>query len=66
VGAVDEETIRRYIETQQWDDPGENFKDHRAHRALKPALSRTAFRRLQPQTGDFQSQSKPGSQPVVI
>jgi putative transposase len=26
VGAVDEETIRRYIENQQWDDPGENFK----------------------------------------
>lgn len=26
VGAVDEETIRRYIENQKWDDPGENFK----------------------------------------
>lgn len=26
VGAVDEDTIRRYIENQQWDDPGENFK----------------------------------------
>ena len=26
VGAVDEETIKRYIENQQWDDPGENFK----------------------------------------
>jgi putative transposase len=26
VGAVDEDTIRRYIENQQWDDLGENFK----------------------------------------
>ena len=26
VRAVDEDTIRRYIENQQWDDPGENFK----------------------------------------
>jgi len=26
VGAVDEETIRKYIESQQWEDPGENFK----------------------------------------
>jgi hypothetical protein len=26
VGAVDEDTIQRYIENQQWDDPGENFK----------------------------------------
>jgi putative transposase len=26
VGAVDEESIRRYIENQQWEDPGENFK----------------------------------------
>jgi hypothetical protein len=26
VGAVDEETIRGYIENQKWDDPGENFK----------------------------------------
>jgi putative transposase len=26
VGAVDEETIRKCIESQQWEDPGENFK----------------------------------------
>jgi len=26
VGAVDEETVKRYIETQKWEDPGENFK----------------------------------------
>jgi putative transposase len=26
VGAVDEETIRKYIENQTWEDPGENFK----------------------------------------
>jgi len=26
VGAVDEETIRRYIESQKWEDPGESFK----------------------------------------
>lgn len=25
VGAVDEDTIKRYIENQKWDDPGENF-----------------------------------------
>jgi putative transposase len=25
-GAVDEETIRHYIESQQWENPGENFK----------------------------------------
>ena len=25
-GAVDEETIRRYIESQKWEAPGENFK----------------------------------------
>jgi len=26
VGAVDEDAIRQYIENQQWNDPGENFK----------------------------------------
>ncbi|MCL2659617.1 MAG: transposase, partial [Acidobacteriaceae bacterium] len=26
VGAVDEETIRKYIESQEWENPGENFK----------------------------------------
>jgi putative transposase len=26
VGAVDEETIRRYIESQTWEDPGVSFK----------------------------------------
>jgi putative transposase len=26
VGAVDEDTIKRYIENQKWEDPGENFK----------------------------------------
>ena len=26
VGVVDEDTIKRYIENQQWKDPGENFK----------------------------------------
>jgi hypothetical protein len=31
---VDEETIRRYIESKQWEDPGENFKDCRAEQAL--------------------------------
>jgi hypothetical protein len=23
---VDEETIKQYIENQQWEDPGENFR----------------------------------------
>ena len=39
--------------------PWGKLQDHRAHRALKPALSREPSRRLQPQTGDFQSQSNP-------
>jgi REP element-mobilizing transposase RayT len=26
VGAVDEETIKRSIENQKWEDPGENLK----------------------------------------
>ena len=26
VGAVDEETIKRYIESQKWDEDGEGFK----------------------------------------
>lgn len=59
VGAVDEETIRRYIESQKWEDPGENFKKLQRQASLKTPLSRTAFRRHQPQTGDFQSQSNP-------
>ncbi len=25
-GAVDEDTIKRYIENQKWEDPGESFK----------------------------------------
>jgi hypothetical protein len=29
VGAMDEETIRKYIESQQWEDSGENFKSPR-------------------------------------
>jgi putative transposase len=52
VGAVDEDTIRRYIENQQWDDPGRKLQDHRAHGALSWLSAGTAFRRLQPQTGD--------------
>jgi hypothetical protein len=39
VGAVDEETIRKYIESQKWEDPGENFKSPRQAR-LETALSR--------------------------
>ena len=54
VGAVDESTIKAYIETQKW------AKTSRASRllrppSLKPALSRAAFRRLQPYPRDFQS-----------
>ena len=31
VGAVDEETIKRYIESQKWDEDGEGFKLSAAH-----------------------------------
>jgi hypothetical protein len=56
VGAVDEETIHKYSESRQGEDPGENFKIT-APNELKTALRREPCRRLQPQTGDFQSQS---------
>ncbi len=59
VGTVDEETIRRYIENQEVGRPGRKPQDYRAHRALSRLSAGTAFRRLQPRTGDFQSQPNP-------
>lgn len=34
--------------------------------SLEPALSREPFKRLQPQTGDFQSQLKPTAFQAVV
>jgi hypothetical protein len=54
VGAVDEKTIREYIENQKWDDEAEGFKIT----APTDALSRLwvgALQRLQPQP-DFSRQ----------
>jgi putative transposase len=54
VGAVDEDTIKKYIDSQRWDDDDEGFKITAA--SLEPAVSREPFRRLQPQPG-FQSET---------
>lgn len=45
VGAVDEKTIREYIENQKWNEDEEGFKIT-APASLKPAMSRDPFRRL--------------------
>ena len=55
VGAVDEDTIKRYIENQKWKTRVRTSRSQR-RASLEPALSRAPYRRLQPQTGDFQSQ----------
>jgi REP element-mobilizing transposase RayT len=34
VGAVDEATIKAYIESQKWDEGEQGFQDHCAHGAL--------------------------------
>jgi putative transposase len=54
VGAVDEATIKAYIESQKW---AKTIRASRSPRppSLEPALSRTPFRRLQPYSRDFQS-----------
>jgi putative transposase len=54
VGAVDEQTIKAYIENQTWDEDDQGFKIT-AQRALRRLYSRGYFRRLQPHP-DFQSQ----------
>jgi hypothetical protein len=54
VGAVDEATIKAYIESQKWDETIRALRSPRP-RSLEPALSRAAFRRLQPYPCDFQS-----------
>ena len=56
VGAVDEQAVMAYIESQKWDEDAESFKVT-APPSLEPALSRSRFRRLQPQA-DFQSESE--------
>jgi|SRR5438067_879523 len=52
-GAVDEKTVMQYIESQKCDQDDEGFKITGPN--LEPALSRSRFRRLQPQA-DFQSE----------
>ena len=54
VGAVDEATIKAYIENQKWDEDDQGF-EYRAHRALSRLSTGVGFRWLQPQP-DFQSQ----------
>ena len=49
VGAVDEATIKAYIENQKWDEDDQGFKIT-APPSLKPAVSREFLRRLQPQS----------------
>ena len=43
VGAVDEKTIREYVENQKWGEDGENF--------TIISVSAEHFRRLEPQPG---------------
>jgi len=54
VGAVDEQTIKAYIENQKWDEDEQDSRSPRPP-SLEAALSRRCFRRLQPQA-DFQSE----------
>jgi putative transposase len=54
VGAVDEQTIKQYIENQRWDEDDQASRSPRPP-SLEPAVSREPFRRLQPQP-DFQSE----------
>jgi hypothetical protein len=66
VGAVDEATIKAYIENQRWDEDDESFKITAPHQALSRLSAGTAFRRLQTQR-DFQSpKDSTGFQPVDI
>lgn len=39
VGAMDEETIKAYIENQKWDGDDQGFQNHGAHRALSRLLA---------------------------
>jgi len=52
VGAVDEKTIREYIENQKWTTRRDSRSPHPP--SLKTAMSRGYLRRLQPHP-DFQS-----------
>ena len=42
VGAVDEETIKRYIENQRWEDPRRELQDYSAERALSRLSAETS------------------------
>ncbi len=67
VDAVDEETIRRYIENQKWDEPGRTLKDYRAHRALSRLSAGTAFTRASAANRRLSVATKAtGFQPVVV
>jgi putative transposase len=49
VGAVDEATIKAYIENQKMGGRRPGIQDHRAHRALSRLSAGGGFRRLEPQ-----------------
>ena len=55
VGAVDEATIKAYIERVKSGTKTIRASRSPRPRSLEPALSRTPFRRLQPYSRDFQS-----------
>jgi len=55
VGAVDEATIKAYIESQKWDEDLQGFKITAPSEPLSRLSAGTAFRRLQPPPRDFQS-----------
>jgi Transposase IS200 like len=64
-GAVDEATIKAYIENQRWAKTTSRSRSQRP-RSLEPALQPGTFRRLEPQC-DFQSlKDSTGFQQVVI
>ena len=46
VGAVNEDTVREYIESQKWGRRGGGVPGHRALSRLEPASSRAPLRRL--------------------
>ncbi len=56
VGAVDEKTIKRYIEEQKWDEDGEGNVPHRGRPAVRPGVAADAL-----PAGPGRGLSKPGS-----
>ena len=53
VGAVDEATIKAYIESQKWDEDDPKLQDHSAQRVLSRFSAGAALRRLQPHPATF-------------